>query len=88
MQNHKISQNNSGALLNLRQERRSFEFRSGQIIALLKIHPVMTTHDIAREVGITPRQAFGLCRKMAEQGTVTAEQTPHANHFKWLIRLA
>lgn len=70
----------------LRQrERRSYEFRKGQVERILVISSRITTYDIAREIGISPRQAFNLCKRMLDEQRITVEQVKHANHFKWLI---
>lgn len=71
-----------------RAQRRSYEFRRGQVEQILTISSEMSIYDIAGEIGISPRQAFNICRRMADENIVIGKQVDHANTFKWLIRRA
>lgn len=71
-----------------RAERRSYEFRKGQVMSILPISSEMTVYDIADEIGISPRQAFNIIRRMGYEGVVIGRTVDHANTYKWLIRRA
>jgi hypothetical protein len=71
-----------------RLPRRSYFFRAGQVEQVLRKRSRITIYDIAREIGISPRSADGICRRMVVEGRITFEVVPHSNHFKYLVSLA
>ena len=68
------------------------EDRIGQVEQFLAIssRPV-TTHQIARAVGLSVRRISQICRVMFERGLIIVEEKPDhtmPKGFKWLIRRA
>lgn len=64
----------------------SYEFRAGQVERQLAISSPVTIYDLARLLGMSPRQMHNICDRMAKQGRIAVEQVAHrSNMFKHLI---
>lgn len=70
-----------------RTTRMSYEYRAGQVGAILAISSDITTYDIAKALGLSPRQVFNICRRMHSEGRIAFKTAPHAQVFKYLLRL-
>lgn len=67
--------------------RMSYEYRAGQVERVLSgLSGWLTIYDLARVLGMKPRQMWNICNRMAIEGRIAVRQAPHrSNMFKHLI---
>lgn len=67
-------------------QRMSYEYRAGQVERQLAISSEVTIYDLARLLGMKPRQMHNIIERMAVEGRISVRQVSHrSNMFKHLI---
>lgn len=68
-----------------RNSRMSYEYRAGQVGQVLANGAEVTIGDLAKLLGMSRRQMWSICNRMAKEKLITVRQAPHSNWFKHLI---